>query len=907
MPEESKFTKDYVKQAIANGTINPRTITKFFYDIKLKSYDYGHLIQRELVNLVNEYYPDSQDVIDYSFIEHDLFENNDRDRVAYYTVHSSFIHPTKRREYKRSTFFNKYITYDDIINNKNIFKYNPILFINKKIQPEIKIKAREDKTRIFIKYDYFNDPIVQPATTANALFLSKSILDIVDLADGDIVDGKIACSKFTNGDKFKFYHQYIGYFSAQDKNIFISDITYDEATDSLNFNNSTVPANYAGVKLIIVALGNFLKKLNFTSTDKFFDITDTIMPVPKDNFLVFIQDTDGINYYPNDGSITFTEYYPNIYEINNGSGRPFIIYALYDDNTTDGNIAYDNEIKFYTDRIDLLAEYKDGTVKDVLKEYKPVTWDYLLRDFHEKYDEEWFTEDNFNAFRYKLEKVEAIYRKWCLFFETYVRRTYGFLPGYLMDMSKTNVTLKERIDTTLEIDAATSMIYKRFDTKQVVFIYKNDNYPGVETSYIFYIDGFMTVPTYAVHDSGYYFVYFPRSKVKDNSIIEVERFDGITFELQADLSAGTPIEISMEDNTANILANALYLIDEDTGNYLNTNRDNLDVQMTVIDDKIGEFDINETESTYIISPKMKIRLTPVNYTGVARLCCNNRLVIYHKDLSGISGNTNLNDKYQIVNIKNNFISRFRMWYKDGRMFSRNAIEDFVSQPETSYEPPLVTFKSMGTVSDIYIGYVGYDERLVYREDYIDTTDVIKLIGKLERPFSFTYYNVYLNGVRLNKTNVVQVSPFIIYLKNIKSNNDFEIYEKVRAEDSVYEFDASDGNTESSDYIADKIYDEDEEYQDKVKEEIPEVTIDPNLPDLDDLIASGAFIQFILDNYLNGDEMYPGLDVVSEMFDPTNNRYLMNADHRITNKLPDNQIYYLSHDKTIEAGIEYTGD
>ena len=57
------ITKDQIKKAIGLGTLNPKIINDFFYNIKLKSYDYDYLIQEQLIDLTsvrNSFYEGTQ-------------------------------------------------------------------------------------------------------------------------------------------------------------------------------------------------------------------------------------------------------------------------------------------------------------------------------------------------------------------------------------------------------------------------------------------------------------------------------------------------------------------------------------------------------------------------------------------------------------------------------------------------------------------------------------------------------------------------------------------------------------------------------------------------------------------------------------------------------------------------------
>lgn len=901
------FDKDFTRNVISEGSVNPKIIKDFFYDIKLKSYDYCYLIQDELVDLMNQYFPDCIKVVSNDRVEKNCFTQGKHERVVVFNIDKAFVHQTRRREYKYSKVYGKCLSYDDIEENKSLFKFTPILYVDNKIVHDIRVKCREDVTDIFVRYGKFQPNMVTPKSKANILFLSQSMKDSITLHSGDIEQNTIKGEKFKYNLQFKNYQKYIGYLNKDKYQIFLNDIDYDSESKTFKF-NSSIPGNYDGMELTVIALGDYLTRKDFTASDKYFSVDIQRMPTPKSNMLIMIKDTDGLNYYPNDGSIELKEYYPNIYEIINPKGLAFSIYVLYDNSIENEEIKYDNEIEFYLSKVDLLQRFQSGTVPSVLKEYKPVKWDYLIKDYYEKYKGDMFSEDHYNSFRYKLEKVSSIYKLWSLFFQVYVRRTYGFLPGYLMDMKDYDLEAKTRVDTSQEIPMSEE-VYHSFDEECVVFVYKTSSELS-NLSYLFYVDGRVVDPYIITYD-GYMYVYIPKKFVNPTSFIEVERFDGVKFIKPIKIEEG-PVEVLMDFLPTNILFNSLYLVD-DTGEYYNIGETD-DFLISVVD-IIGTFDIKNRNSVYIINPLCKLRLTPLTERAKNRtieLRCNNELVLYRQLVNGDDFATDNEEELEFNFVDMNKLSyvkdakyglrgRLRFYNTDGRMFSKrvlrpsNILQTTNVRDRIAYSFPI----NPGKIVNLFISYIGYDERLVYRQNKIEPKNVICLEGKLKRPFSLTYYDCYINGIRLTKNNIQIVSPFYIYLKNIDVVDDFEIYEKIRPAYDVYEFE--DG--EESDYIADNLFKDDEEFQDKVIEDIEEIITNPDIEDLDDIVDQflNLIKDFILSNFVNADLKYD-LHDFEDLFDPNwDYRLYLNADHRLENEVPRKRWAYLNHDKSIAQG------
>jgi hypothetical protein len=177
-----------------------------------------------------------------------------------------------------------------------------------------------------------------------------------------------------------------------------------------------------------------------------------------------------------------------------------------------------------------LEYYREGArVPEILREYKPIDWKYSFQDMFEGTP---YKDVNFNnlwdGFLYKMNTIESILKRWMLFYEEYQRRTYGFLPGWYHRMSSyPNLNKKVRTSTLPEIPESDGFV--NFSQPQYIFSYKNTDISGDVKSFNWFIGGKFTIPTYTAIYHGYQYVYFPTSKINPDSVIEVERFDGVKF------------------------------------------------------------------------------------------------------------------------------------------------------------------------------------------------------------------------------------------------------------------------------------------------------------------------------------------------------------------------------------------
>ncbi len=192
--------------------------------------------------------------------------------------------------------------------------------------------------------------------------------------------------------------------------------------------------------------------------------------------------------------------------------------------------------------------------------------------------------------------------------------------------------------------------------------------------------------------------------------------------------------------------------------------------------------------------------------------------------------------------------------------------------------------------------MGYDEKEIYRMAEIPENGLINLNGKIDKPFSLVYHDIFLNGYKLNKNQIEVIAPFYIAVKNVNTRKSFIIYERIKG-DEIFKF----LTDENSQYLADKLFEEDKEYFDKVVDSLEDIIVDPTLEDMEDRIDMliGLLRDFVALNFVNGDETYTPeqLDYYESLFDDGWRLYL-NADERVEYNLPVQNWFYLNHDYNI---------
>lgn len=892
------ITKSQVKRAIALGTLNPRIIDKFFHDIKLRAYDYDYLIQDQLIDIYTMKANFKNDVFNHTDTIKGGIEDGKIDKVSILQLDKSIVQVGKRKAFRHYSFYNKPLDQEEMMKRRDIFKYGILTFINGVLDLDYRIQPRDDKTFLLFPYKRFDGSIRDTDIISTVMIPEAFIAKSRQLISTDLdVAKRISINVFENSDKryFKECKGFAAFFVKSGyKPVFITGITYDDVRKALKFTD--LPAAIGGYTMLLLGLEQYDSIINCSSTDKYFYIPKHNMPIPASNLLVMVQDSNGYSYHINaENEIGISECYPNVYKIDNYVRRPFKVIVLYSNRESNDMIDYDTEMDYYLDIISLIDRYRANNVPDILREYKPIPWDYLIQDYMDTIGIPTPTSDPWYPFLYKLNKIKDIYKLWCLFFQTYVRRTYGFLENWLLDVK--NIDLPSHIrESTLPEIPLSSKNYRPFPEPMCLFRYKNTSDYDNNAPYSWFIDGKFMVPFYTATEKGYSYAYFKASSITPNTLIEVERFDNNCFSKIVHVDDYYEGKVNWLKQPT--VMNSIFITDSD-GNFIN----NRDLKIYVKDTKnFGEtwFEMDMDLSVFILENGMTIRIVPniSAYKNInIRINCNNKAVVweyYTKDMPNFM-DINYNSNGNVQQCKKDIRYRLRMYDSEGRMYPRYGYE--IENRNNYNDLPNIALHVDTLKGDPFkIQYMGYDEREILHMDNIPQNGLISLEGKLDKPFSLTYHTVFLNGYKLNERHIKQISPFTIAIQNVTFSKDLYIYERVHGEE-LYAF----LEDESSLYLADRLLEEDSDYYQKVLEGLNDIVIDPTIPDMDDEIEMMiAFIrQELAIKFINMDDIHnpAEYDQYEEIF-TYGWRLFMNADDRVRNNIPLFKWFYMNHDMNI---------
>ena len=872
--EKMRMTE--VNGAIAVGGIDEKVLSKTLEQLRHHAYSYLYNLQKDTVDFHQEetwYRRLTKE-------EDDAFTMNRWTYYLGYNVSKTFIHPNYRLKFRRSPLYDKPITNEDINKNPNIFIYNYLVFINGYLDTSAKIRCKEDLTGICLSKDHMGEELAKEfvdGSRINILFLRNSFMfhksirkDALE-ADGNII--RVSDDRLKKTDKVFFF--------ASKKNG-LKRMYHAGKRDELG--TYTVPdvllrpfASDDTIELEILVVPNHLEDTQVQDGGSI-QYRQQKMPIPKNNVLVFT--SDNLSDNPADhGRLQIqnapeklTEKYPNVFTSNimwKGANVDFSVF--YWDNEANGELDFDNDLSKYMKLMNLLGLYRDGNVPNELQNYTPLKYSY---DSVELTTGE-FKDDIYGSILYKANKLNSVFKLWGYAAQLYhenMRRRY---EGYILKVKDLDLPSKIRTSTAQDLPYDHDTVV--FDKEHYVFIFVN--YSSLQRlPYRFWIDGYRFVPEHVFMDGHYQYVYIPTSRVKADSLIEIERGPVQKFTFKQELTNNpTPFNVP---NGAMFPFSSIVITDA-RGKYLKRS----DFKFTV--GLHGETVAIPNNSHMFIHRGMDIKVTgpsldPTEYT----------FEITDVPMEAYQAITSENYTGRDINLqgKITFIApdpqRIRI-FKHGLLMSPNMYD--IRFPEAIDGHTKIGVKNERYLNKYQIDYIPEGYKLVYSEKEISPKGLINLNGKLDKPFSNVYYDVYLNGQKLLPHQIEKVANFAIVLKDIKVLRNLAIYEKVAAA-NAFMFDAS-----GSDLLSDLLLRNDELYKKALMDFLIEIEDDKSIPDVDSMVDEVEnYIIELIQSYLQ----HKGVDAERTESAATFNKY-----HEFLQKKPDKNNPVM----LIDANRKYVGD
>ena len=546
--------------ALVNNTFYVDKFENAIRNAMYNSFNYLEEIQEAFINIHR-----------FNLNEDDLY--TDRDGNICFSINKDFIDGSKRKMYKHSQFYNKWLTLREIIDNQTIFSWFPVILIDGKSVFSYTVKASLDGNTI-IRLDYVK---------LKKTFLSLTHdIQVFYLMDTNYTKFETTLSEIesynwvlpTSVTGFDYQKEKLAFMYLRDKsydngsNIFLVDIgeNGEVILDSQNDSLYDILYNANRVEMVILGAENFYNIENNLvvqrrhDNDRLSAITvlqpeedlDYPMPIPTQNLILLKVDKNtGESIIQNNRDVKL--HYPNIYEIMSDDFEDTETYeykAAYFYNKADIAFSYISSMapiyKFYKKKLNvdtlqeaveklLYSEFADPDVTQIQNfffnkfEQDQPTYVYDMESYRQS---EVYKHD----FDYKLDKFKEFGGYDFHILEDYGKDVTNPFFSYILYTKNIDLESRKRRDTRTE----TSDIHQQVDFSEEMYLFMFEERDYNESALRFFINGLLCNEYYLLHQGRWSYIYIPTRLIDENSYIYIEKFytyykmQKITFENTTD-------------------------------------------------------------------------------------------------------------------------------------------------------------------------------------------------------------------------------------------------------------------------------------------------------------------------------------------------------------------------------------
>ena len=447
-------------------------------------------------------------------------------------------------------------------------------------------------------------------------------------------------------------------------------------------------------------------------------------------------------------------YYPNIYRVNNTPAEltEFTLFIFY--NGTERDIQ--NELSLYHDNVDVCRVYHNGTVPEYIKDYVPINIDYSIKDYrNSQFD---------NPIVYKMDVLQRLIDFNASYAKEYLK--YCNVDNtYYLDIKNTDLRSKVRLDNTQEIDVIANQV--TFNESRYVFIFRKD-LVNHNRSFRIFIDGEYYVPDHHYYDNFYDFIYIPTSLVNEDSIMSVEMLYDYINVLKGSLNDfDEEFVLTIGEFSENVLAKDIHM-------YSNGQRLESKAFRGFIETDAGMVPFKLDSNTHVGNRTIYIRISDSNLYGEPI-----EFMIEKKYIRTSHKYYNITDNIIEVPFVNEENANRLLVYRNSRLLGSNMYQ--IGEVDGKYIIQLLGDRySMYDVFHVELN--PYFCKEVLGESIIPNDGFIDLFGKINKPIDTRWYDIYLNGRKLEDSNLKIISPYKAIIHNVQSTMNLLFIEKNRDEE-----------------------------------------------------------------------------------------------------------------------------
>lgn len=728
-------------------------------------------------------------------------------RYMYY-VKRPFIHYAQNVAYRHSEFYQKAINQETIGNHKELFAWNFLVFVDGELVTTCEVLPIEADTGIIIDLTSNVDRHGVTFKQFDTWVKNDAIVTVFFLPNFQFTDSvNITRPTLVNVYGKEIPYSYVS--SIED-----NDMNYSQLDgNTLIFHNSPMDYHVKRLsrstqifkreeKIIFGDMTEFretptidLSFINFdpeitnryeiSGKEPFFRI-DVKMPCPKDQLLVFVTTPDGYTRFGKD--IVINQYYHNIYElVGLETNETATVFVFYTEKGVNKSETYFRQIETYEKYFDLILQYKNKTVHEIIKNYQPFKFKYTEQDYLA-----YHAEVTPSVYSYKIDKLRNAIEEdpWSLWaYLLFLKLSAG---KYFVYMEKLNLSERIRMDTKGEpIDHGHDVV---FQTPYYLFSINCSFLTGLNWGFRFFLDGlFLDDRNYVIKEGmDFYYIYIPQELVKDDSVLEIERYKKFEYYTEkVFLSTLDNHELLLDSELSSVICvNDLYLVDMSTGNYLPKDSYSVSIKTTFVNSKkeivTGYRDV-EPSSFMHLGEKSYIRIKKSEFIG------KKIQLGIHRNLDMNVGEPYMNEPftencYLTMAMKNegNYSTSSYRAFRNGRFLMPAQYQVLDRDPGVfggTHE--IRTLIAVQNGDRLVLDHVPSNFRMVYYQAEIEKSGYVDLDGAVNLPVSLKWYDIYVNGIRLNPKNLWIISPTRFYIKGINSRKNLVIMDRDRNDDVFF--------------------------------------------------------------------------------------------------------------------------
>lgn len=692
-----------------------------------------------------------------------------------YSIIKDMLYPDREYAFKSNNLHRASLSQSTLSEHWDIFKYNFIIFIGGYFIPTGEVYISDDEVMVMLdEATSDGDESLQGISPTKMDMFRKNNETVTIL----IVPNYKSTSAVLNRPTLNMYggmitnNRFTDYSVLSSESIYMINTTDDYSLYTIipaiyGENSVTVPSGITIPSVHIRLQGVSLPFINeirtLDSTDNWFVVSpsDYVMPLPPESILPFIVLDDGSLLF--DSNISVKLYYPNIYEVVNiPEGATVKLYIMYNPEKVEAK--YRNELEIlYRISKDVLELYKTKSLPEMVTNYKPV-------DFR------WFNTNDFVESAYFPDK--AIYNiqllKESAERDPYILVKYLYLRmrekhKYFINMSKLNLSSRVRTDTYQEDQLVNDVIF--FDEPHYVISMRKSLLGGDNFGFRMFIDTrFLSPSQYTVMETyDFYHFYIPTRKVTATSIIEMEKYRIFGFSRDVKpTSVDERIEITVPTNIKYIPVYNIQVYMSINKRYIDRSKFKIFVHNDLVDDYI-EIDIN---GNYMIKGNFYIQFTD------SSLLSMDLVVSVNHNLVGkvLKSDNTLKQSVQFDNCSNYTHENIRVFYGGIKMLESTYDIGIVGKHGT----PISTVFGYPVLNSYVCFIDGLPDKqicefsldLIENEyGFVDTGESLTL------PLDLKWYDIYVNGMKLNKSNLDIVTATKFFVKGINSRSNLRIYKR----------------------------------------------------------------------------------------------------------------------------------